>query len=227
MPAISYSGRPRNIVRGPVRRKTDLPRGAGPGGLQVGGRGSWHDGIPDSKGSLIDLEAPWWLNAPPRGFLSKACAPFVLKKVRALSPSPDPKVAVIDLGYVGLPLAVVLSRHFEVDVDRQRIDALGRGWDRTREVDPDVLRAATLVFTADAAAPTGWDLFIATVPTPVEAGKRPDLRNGKVVDLFAALSDKSCDVAGHDPLADSGEASAQFDLKGESVGRNDQWKAAA
>jgi UDP-N-acetyl-D-galactosamine dehydrogenase len=90
----------------------------------------------------------------------------------------DPKLAVIGLGYVGLPLAVALSRHFDVlgfDVDRRRIAELEEGHDRTREVDSGTLQAAALAFSADPAALAGRDLFIVTVPTPVDADKQPDL----------------------------------------------------
>jgi len=90
----------------------------------------------------------------------------------------EPKIAVIGLGYVGLPLAVALSRHFTVvgfDVDRQRIAELEDGHDRTREVDRPALQAAKLALSADPAALAGCDLFIVTVPTPVDADKQPDL----------------------------------------------------
>ncbi|MEO3431179.1 nucleotide sugar dehydrogenase [Pelagibius sp. CAU 1746] len=90
----------------------------------------------------------------------------------------NPQLAVVGLGYVGLPLAVSLSRHFDVlgfDVDRRRIAELEEGRDRTREVESGVLRAAAVAFSDDPAALAGRDLFIVTVPTPVDAGKRPDL----------------------------------------------------
>jgi UDP-N-acetyl-D-galactosamine dehydrogenase len=96
-----------------------------------------------------------------------------------VAPLLEPRaIAVIGLGYVGLPLAVALGRHYDVlgfDIDAERVDALRRGRDRTREVDGGELATTTASFTADAASLPGSDLFIITVPTPVEHGNRPDL----------------------------------------------------
>jgi len=89
------------------------------------------------------------------------------------------RVAVVGLGYVGLPLAVALARHFPtlgLDISASRIAELQRGHDRTDEVAPATLRASTLKLTADPAAIAGLDLYIVTVPTPVDADNEPDLR---------------------------------------------------
>ncbi len=89
-----------------------------------------------------------------------------------------PKIAVVGLGYVGLPLAVALAHHFEVvgfDIERRRIDELEQGHDRTREVARAELQAAALTLSSEAAALAGCQLFIVTVPTPVTADKQPDL----------------------------------------------------
>jgi len=89
------------------------------------------------------------------------------------------RVAVVGLGYVGLPLAVTLARHFPtigLDISASRIAELQRGYDRTDEVEPSRLRASTLKLTADPAAIAGFDLFIVTVPTPVDDRNEPDLR---------------------------------------------------
>ena len=88
------------------------------------------------------------------------------------------RIAVIGLGYVGLPLAVALARHFSVlgyDMNRGRIVELGRGQDRTGEVDGATLRASALAYTADPASLRGHDVYIITVPTPVDRANRPDL----------------------------------------------------
>jgi len=89
-----------------------------------------------------------------------------------------PKIAVIGLGYVGLPLAVALAHHFEVvgfDIERRRLAELAKGHDRTREVAPADLETAELTFSGEPAGLAGCQLFIVTVPTPVTADKRPDL----------------------------------------------------
>jgi UDP-N-acetyl-D-glucosamine/UDP-N-acetyl-D-galactosamine dehydrogenase len=90
----------------------------------------------------------------------------------------QPSIAVIGLGYVGLPLAVALARSYGLtgfDVDRSRIAELKEGADRTREIGPEALRATAAVFTDDAAAIDGFDIYIVTVPTPVDARNQPDL----------------------------------------------------
>jgi UDP-N-acetyl-D-galactosamine dehydrogenase len=88
------------------------------------------------------------------------------------------RIVVIGLGYVGLPLAVALARHFAVtgfDIDAGRIAELRAGRDRTREVDEAALRASALELTADAKDGAGADIYIVTVPTPVDDARRPDL----------------------------------------------------
>lgn len=87
-------------------------------------------------------------------------------------------IAIIGLGYVGLPLAVALARSFAAtgfDINPERIAELRHGLDRTREVAEEVLRASTLRVTDDAAALPGHDCYIVTVPTPVDARNLPDL----------------------------------------------------
>ncbi|MEW5685031.1 MAG: nucleotide sugar dehydrogenase [Pseudomonadota bacterium] len=89
------------------------------------------------------------------------------------------RIAVIGLGYVGLPLAVAFAAEHEVvgfDVSAERVAELARGEDRTLEVAPEALRAASrLTFSDDPAALTGCNVFVVTVPTPIDAHKRPDL----------------------------------------------------
>jgi UDP-N-acetyl-D-galactosamine dehydrogenase len=87
-------------------------------------------------------------------------------------------IAVLGLGYVGLPLAVALARHYRVigfDVKESRIAELRQGRDRTREVDEAELRRSTCRYTARPEDLAGADLYIVTVPTPVDAENRPDL----------------------------------------------------
>jgi UDP-N-acetyl-D-galactosamine dehydrogenase len=90
------------------------------------------------------------------------------------------RLAIIGLGYVGLPLAVEFGRQFEVtgfDVDARRLEELREGRDRTLETTSEQLRAATgLSFTDRVEDLEGMDFYIVTVPTPIDQHRRPDLR---------------------------------------------------
>jgi len=87
--------------------------------------------------------------------------------------------AVIGLGYVGLPVALALARKFQpvvgFDISKQRIAALRSAEDATCEVTEAALRKTTLRFTDDADALSEASFFIVTVPTPIDAERRPDL----------------------------------------------------
>jgi UDP-N-acetyl-D-galactosamine dehydrogenase len=89
------------------------------------------------------------------------------------------RIGVIGLGYVGLPLAVEFGKHHDTigfDIDPVRIAELKRGEDRTLEVDAKELRGAKrLRFTAEPRDLKACRVFIVTVPTPIDADKRPDL----------------------------------------------------
>src|SRR5437870_2333870 len=90
----------------------------------------------------------------------------------------NPRIVVIGLGYVGLPLAVALARQFDTtgfDIDDARVAELRDGRDRTREVDEDELRASALKLTAERQDCAGADIYIVTVPTPVDRANHPDL----------------------------------------------------
>ncbi len=92
--------------------------------------------------------------------------------------SSETKIAVVGLGYVGLPLAVQLAKHFDtigVDVNKERVAALQGGHDSTREVEDDKLQASSLKYTSSLADAADADIFIVTVPTPVDAANQPDL----------------------------------------------------
>jgi UDP-N-acetyl-D-galactosamine dehydrogenase len=90
----------------------------------------------------------------------------------------DPRIAIIGLGYVGLPLAVEFSKHFDTlgfDINPQRIAELAAGEDRTHEVSAaELAEARRLRFSVDAAALTDRSVYIVTVPTPVDSDRRPD-----------------------------------------------------
>ena len=91
----------------------------------------------------------------------------------------DSRVLVIGLGYVGLPLAVALAKHFGatgLDIDARRIAELCRGHDRTGEVSAEDLTASALTLAADAAQCPPADVYIVTVPTPIDGANKPDLR---------------------------------------------------
>jgi UDP-N-acetyl-D-galactosamine dehydrogenase len=89
------------------------------------------------------------------------------------------RIGIIGLGYVGLPLAVCLARHFPVlgfDIDRERVAELSHGTDRTREVTEEEFAHATrLTYSADVESLREANFYIVTVPTPVDQAKRPDL----------------------------------------------------
>ncbi len=88
------------------------------------------------------------------------------------------KVAVVGLGYVGLPLAVHLSKHFEVvgyDLKADRIKELESGHDRTLEVSEVDLSKAEIFFTSDPKILSSCSLIIVAVPTPIDEHRIPDL----------------------------------------------------
>jgi UDP-N-acetyl-D-galactosamine dehydrogenase len=91
----------------------------------------------------------------------------------------DVRIAIVGLGYVGLPLAVHMAREYPVvgfDVDEGRIAELRAGLDRTREVTAEELAGAEMLkFTGEAEALRGCNFYIVTVPTPLDPAKRPDL----------------------------------------------------
>ncbi len=89
------------------------------------------------------------------------------------------KIAVIGLGYVGLPVAVALAQAFPgtigFDISKRRIETLQRGEDWTGEIDRETLESCTLEVTGQAGDLAGANFFIVTVPTPIDNDRRPDL----------------------------------------------------
>ncbi|NKS44071.1 Vi polysaccharide biosynthesis UDP-N-acetylglucosamine C-6 dehydrogenase TviB [Acinetobacter lwoffii] len=89
------------------------------------------------------------------------------------------KIAIIGLGYVGLPLAVEFGKKVPVvgfDIHQKRIDELQSGQDHTLEVSPEELKLAThLSYTTNLQQLADCNLFIVTVPTPIDEFKQPDL----------------------------------------------------
>ena len=90
----------------------------------------------------------------------------------------EQKIAVIGLGYVGLPLALRLASLYPVagfDIDHQRIEELRSGFDRTREISRAELRSVPLHIIDNKDDLAGYDIYIVTVPTPVNDLHKPDL----------------------------------------------------
>ena len=88
------------------------------------------------------------------------------------------RIAVVGLGYVGLPLAVALARHFPVtgfDISAARVEELQKGRDRTGEVDDNALAASTMRFSCREEDLAEAGLVIVAVPTPIDAHRNPDL----------------------------------------------------
>ncbi|MEO7129203.1 MAG: nucleotide sugar dehydrogenase [Rhodoferax sp.] len=89
------------------------------------------------------------------------------------------KIAIIGLGYVGLPLAIEFGKQFDTlgfDINIQRIEELRSGQDRTLETTrQELAHAERLQFTTDPGALAACNVFVVTVPTPIDKANRPDL----------------------------------------------------
>ena len=100
----------------------------------------------------------------------------------------DTKIAILGLGYVGLPLAIEFSKKYPVlgfDINQQRINELLTGYDNTGEADIDELKkvikgdeltSVKLSFSSVVSDLDNYNVYIVTVPTPVDIAKLPDLR---------------------------------------------------
>lgn len=90
----------------------------------------------------------------------------------------DCRIGIIGLGYVGLPLAVAFAEHFPTlgyDLDATRVAQLREGHDRTREVAAEKLNPPGLVYTHEVDELAACNVYIVTVPTPIDATHNPDL----------------------------------------------------
>ena len=91
----------------------------------------------------------------------------------------EERIAVMGLGYVGLPVALAFARRFPgtigFDVNHEKIAELRRGYDRNQEISKAELEAASLTFTSDIADLTSATFLVVAVPTPVDEQKVPDL----------------------------------------------------
>src|ERR1700761_4060929 len=102
-----------------------------------------------------------------------------LRSVPAAADVAVQSIVVVGLGYVGLPLAVALAKSFPtvgLDIDTSRIAELEKGHDRTDEIDDARLADSKLQYAATAEGCEPADVYIVTVPTPVDERNRPDLR---------------------------------------------------
>jgi UDP-N-acetyl-D-galactosamine dehydrogenase len=94
--------------------------------------------------------------------------------------SPTRKIAVVGLGYVGLPVAVSMANAgyatIGFDISKRRIEELSRGEDATREIEREILINASIQFTDNVEVLREADFFIIAVPTPIDDARRPDMR---------------------------------------------------
>ncbi len=91
----------------------------------------------------------------------------------------EERIAMVGLGYVGLPVALGFGRHFPTvafDINSKRVQELRDGIDRTEEASPEELRQSNCTFTSDPADLADCTFFIVAVPTPIDEAKQPDLR---------------------------------------------------
>ena len=91
----------------------------------------------------------------------------------------DLEIVIVGLGYVGLPLAIEFSKKFKVvgfDINSERISELTENYDRTNEVSKDILNTSSnILFTSDVNLIKNANIYIVTVPTPVDKNNNPDL----------------------------------------------------
>ena len=95
-------------------------------------------------------------------------------------PNKQKKICIVGLGYVGLPLAVAFAKKFQVfgfDISQTRINELENGHDRTLEIDDDLLSSVkdSIIYTSNIQDTKACNIYIVTVPTPIDPTNRPDL----------------------------------------------------
>jgi len=87
-------------------------------------------------------------------------------------------ITVVGLGYVGMPLAIALAKYFPVkgfDINQKRVSELSEGWDSNREIGQAQLRTSSCDFTDKVDDIKGSNIYIVTVPTPIDENNKPDL----------------------------------------------------
>ena len=91
-------------------------------------------------------------------------------------------IAVVGLGYVGLPVAAALSRKWPTigfDLNAQRVAELNEGFDKTNELSPEEMAQVSTTFTTDPKELAPATIFLVAVPTPINAHNTPDLSHLK------------------------------------------------
>ena len=109
------------------------------------------------------------------------------------------KIAIVGLGYVGLPLAIEFSKKYQVvafDINKKRVRDLSNGIDSTNEVsNKQALLNKNIVYSSDPKSMKGSNFFIITVPTPTTKSNKPDLSIiGKAANLIAPILEKGATV---------------------------------
>ena len=103
---------------------------------------------------------------------------MTINNLKSKIPNRDTSIAVIGLGYVGLPLAIEFSKKYPTvgfDLNEERIKQLKDGIDKTLEVEEKQLAAVNITYTADVGHIKNSNVYIITVPTPVDKYNNPDM----------------------------------------------------
>ena len=107
------------------------------------------------------------------------------------------KICVVGLGYVGLPLAVAFSKHFDVvgyDINTSRVENLKKGFDKTEEVSTDDLKKINIEYASQLESFPDCNVYIVTVPTPIDPQRKPDLSYLKAATASVGENLKSGDI---------------------------------
>ena len=109
------------------------------------------------------------------------------------------KICIVGLGYVGLPLAVAFAAKYKVtafDINSSRIKELENNYDKTLEIDSEILKSVqqNVLFISDLDDVKGCNIYIITVPTPIDKNKKPDLKYLKIASQTVGKKIKKDDI---------------------------------
>ena len=109
------------------------------------------------------------------------------------------KICIVGLGYVGLPLAVAFAAKYKVtafDINISRIKELESNYDKTLEIDSEILKSVqqNILYASDIDDVKGCNIYIITVPTPIDKDKKPDLKYLKIASKTVGKKLKKDDV---------------------------------